>query len=56
MIATLQESIQEEDARKREENQAHEQAVDAKKRADDDDPDNARERDKTEQQGKQQHE
>ena len=56
MITTLQENIQEEDAGEGEEDQAHEQAVDAEKRADDDDPDDARERENAEQQGKQEHE
>jgi hypothetical protein len=48
MITTLQENIQEEGAGYGEKNQAHEQAVDAEKRADDDDPGNARERKKSE--------
>ena len=49
MITTLQESIQEEDAGEGEQNQAHEEPVDAEKRADDDNPGNARERDEAEQ-------
>jgi hypothetical protein len=55
VITTLQENIQEEDAGEGEKNQAHEQAVYTEKRADDDDPDDAGERQKAEQQGKQEH-
>ena len=49
MITTLQQSIQKKNAGDGEKNQTHEQAVDAEKRADDDDPGNARERKKAEQ-------
>jgi hypothetical protein len=49
MITTLQQNIQEKDAGEGEKNQAHEEAVDAEKRADDDDPDDAGEREKAQQ-------
>jgi hypothetical protein len=45
-ITTLQENVQEEDAGEGEKNQGHEQAVDAEKRADEDDPGDASEREK----------
>jgi len=49
MITTLQQNIQKKNAGDGEKNQAHEQAVDAEKGANDDDPGNAREREKAEQ-------
>jgi len=48
MITTFEEKIEEENSGEGEKNQAHEQAVDAEKRADDDDPGDAREREESE--------
>jgi hypothetical protein len=56
VITTFEKYVQKENSGEREENQAHEQAVDAEQRADDDDPRNACEREEAEQQGKQEHE